>query len=155
MRDESSHQPVAIPPRSSCAKRTCDSSATTCRAAYLARGAPEFVVLRYDGIVARRESGREVAILGRQIGLGFAVMLGTVLLLALSPAVSGQPVEDVVDYDPAGAPYAAGELIVTYEEDAPVTAVEALPEEAGGEIEGHLPAIDARQIGRASCRERV
>jgi thermitase len=102
--------------------------------------------LRYDGIVARRDSHGDVAILGRRIGLVVAVLLGAVLLLALSPAARGQPVEGAVDYDPAGAPYAAGELIVTYEEEAPLGAFGSLAEEARGEIEGHLPAIDARLL---------
>ncbi len=68
------------------------------------------------------------------------------MLLALSPAARGQPVEVAVDYDPAGAPYAAGELIVTYEQEAPIDAVESLAKEARGKIEGHLPAIDARLL---------
>jgi Subtilase family len=102
--------------------------------------------LRYDGIVARRDPDRDVVILLRQIGLVLAVMLGAVLLLALSPAARGQSVEAAVDYDPAGAPYAAGELIVTHEEEVPLGTVESLAEEARGEIEGHLPTIDARLL---------
>jgi hypothetical protein len=102
--------------------------------------------LRYDGIVARRDPDRDVGILGRQIGLVLAVMLGAVVLLALSPAARGQTAEGVVDYDPSGTPFATGELIVTYEEEAPIHAVESLAEEARGEIEGHLPAIDARLL---------
>ncbi len=73
-------------------------------------------------------------------------MLGAVVLLVLSPAARGQPVEAAVDHDPAGTPYAAGELIVTYEEEAPIDAVGSLAEEARGEIKGHLPAIDARLL---------
>ena len=87
-----------------------------------------------------------IIIVGRQIGLVFAALLGAVVLLALSPAAPGQPVEAAVDYDPTGAPYAAGELIVTYEEEVPNGAVESLAEEARGEIKGHLPAIDARLL---------
>ena len=87
-----------------------------------------------------------MAILGRQIGLLFAALLGTVALLALSPVARGQSMEGAVDYGPAGAPYAAGELIVAYEEEAPVNAVESLEQEVGGEIEGQLPAIDARLL---------
>ena len=102
--------------------------------------------MRYDGIVAKPDSDRHVAILGRQIGLVFAALLGAVVLLVLSPAARGQPVEAAVDHDPAGAPYAAGELIVTYEEEAPIDAVGSLAEEARGEIKGNLPAIDARLL---------
>jgi len=53
-------------------------------------------------------------------------------------------VEGAVDHGPAGAPYAAGELIVTYEEEAPGRAVGSLDEEVGAKVEGDLPAIDAR-----------
>lgn len=48
-----------------------------------------------------------------------------------------------MDYGPAGAPYAAGELIVTYEEGASDGAVESLDEQVGAEVEGDLPRIDA------------
>ncbi len=92
--------------------------------------------MRYDGIVARRDPDRDVAILGRQASVVLAVVLGAMVLL--TPAARGEPVEAAVDYDPAGAPYAAGELIVTYEEGTPLDAVGALAEEASGEIEGHL-----------------
>ena len=83
-------------------------------------------------------------VLERQIGLILAALLGAVVLLA--PAARGQSAVIAVDYSPSGAPYAAGELIVTYEEDAPVNAVESLEERARGEIEGQLPAIDARLL---------
>ena len=82
-------------------------------------------------------------VLERQLGLILAALLGAVLLLAFSPAARGQTAETAVDYGPSGAPYAAGELIVTYEEEAPLNAVESLAEEARGEVEGQLPAIDA------------
>jgi thermitase len=59
-----------------------------------------------------------------------------------SPAVRGEPVA-AVDRSPAGAPYAAGELVVTYEEGASERAVETLDEEAGAEVEENLPALDA------------
>ncbi|MDQ3792818.1 MAG: S8 family peptidase, partial [Actinomycetota bacterium] len=49
-----------------------------------------------------------------------------------------------MDHAPAGAPYVAGELIVTYEEQASEGAVESLDEEVGAEVEEKLPEIDAR-----------
>jgi thermitase len=61
-----------------------------------------------------------------------------------SPAVRGEPV--AVDHTPAGAPYAAGELVVTYREGASERAVETLDEEAGAEVEENLPALDARLL---------
>ncbi len=49
-----------------------------------------------------------------------------------------------MDRSPAGAPYAAGELIVTYEEGVPDNAVETLDEEA--KVEENLPEIDAQLL---------
>ena len=83
-------------------------------------------------------------ILGRHIGVLLASLLAAAALLTLPPAAGGQAVEGAVDHGPAGAPYAAGELIVTFEEEASDGAVESLDEEAGGEVAGKLPAIDAR-----------
>jgi thermitase len=88
--------------------------------------------------------GGDVAILKRQAGVVFVSLLGALALLAFSPAAWGQSAEGAVDHGPAGAPYAAGELIVTYEEEAPDKAVESLDEEAGAEVEEDLPTIDAR-----------
>jgi thermitase len=65
-------------------------------------------------------------------------------LLAFSAAARGEPA--AVDWSQAGAPYVAGELIVTYEEAAPDRAVETLDEEAGAEVEEDLPALDARLL---------
>ena len=83
-------------------------------------------------------------ILERRVGIVFVSLLGALALLAFSPIAWGQSAEGAVDYGPAGAPYAAGELIVTYEEEASDNAVESLDEEAGAEVEEDLPAIDAR-----------
>jgi thermitase len=71
-------------------------------------------------------------------------LLGALALLAFSPAAWGQSAEGAVDQGPAGAPYAAGELIVTYKEEAPNSVVESLDEEVGAEVEGVLPTLDAR-----------
>ena len=49
-----------------------------------------------------------------------------------------------MDHGPGGAPYAAGELLVTYEEQASDAAVESLDEEVGAEVGETLPQIDAR-----------
>jgi hypothetical protein len=59
-----------------------------------------------------------------------------------------------VDHGPSGAPYAAGELIVTYEEEAPINAVESLDEEAGAEVEGDLPAITLASSSSPKLRTR-
>ena len=78
----------------------------------------------------------------RQIGVLLVSLLAS--LLAFSAAARGEPA--AVDRSQAGAPYVAGELIVTYEEAASDRAVETLDEEAGAEVEEDLPALDARLL---------
>src|SRR5215217_3887039 len=62
------------------------------------------------------------------MGVLFASLLAAAVLLVLSPAARGESI--AVDRSPAGAPYIAGELVVTYEEGASERAVETLDEEA-------------------------
>lgn len=76
------------------------------------------------------------------MGVLFASLLGAALLLLLSSTARAEPV--AVDRSPAGAPYAAGELVVTYEEAASDRAIESLDEEA--EVEDDLPELDARLL---------
>jgi thermitase len=85
-----------------------------------------------------------MAILLRQAGVVVASLFACALFLAFSPAARGEPAENAVDRSPSGAPYAAGELIVTYEERASESAVESLGEEVDAEVEERLPEIDAR-----------
>jgi thermitase len=87
-----------------------------------------------------------MAILVRQVGIVLASLFAAAALLVSSSAARGEPAENAVDHSPAGAPYAAGELIVTYEEGAPDDAVESLDEEVGAEVEENLPEIDARLL---------
>ena len=87
-----------------------------------------------------------MAVLVRQTGVVLASLLAAALVLVFSPAARAEPAEDAVDHGPTGAPYVAGELIVTYEERAPGDAVEALDEEVGAEVEENLPEIDARLL---------
>jgi thermitase len=85
-----------------------------------------------------------VAVLVRQTGFVLASLLAAALFLVFSPAARAEPADDPVDHGPSGAPYVAGELVVTYEERAPDAAVESLDEEVGAEVEEKLPEIDAR-----------
>jgi thermitase len=78
------------------------------------------------------------------MGVLFASLLGAALLLLLSSTARAEPV--AVDRSPAGAPYAAGELVVTYEEAASDRAVESLDENADAEVEEDLPELDARLL---------
>jgi thermitase len=82
----------------------------------------------------------------RQAGVVLISLFAAVAPLAFSSAVWGEPAENAVDHTPAGAPYVAGELIVTYEEEAPDNAVESLDEEVGAEVEENLPEIDAQLL---------
>jgi thermitase len=87
-----------------------------------------------------------MVVLARQIGILFASLLGAVALLVLSPATRSDPAIGLVDHGPAGAPYVAGELIVTYEQDLPEGGVESLEEEAEAKVKGKLPAIDTQLL---------
>ena len=87
-----------------------------------------------------------MVIIGRQVGVIFVSLLGAAALLAFSTAAQGEPPDGLVDRGPGGAPYAAGELIVTYEEGAPERVVESLGRETRAEVEGELPSVDARLL---------
>ena len=87
-----------------------------------------------------------MAIIVRQVGVVLASLFAAAALLVFSSAARSEPAENAVDRSPTGAPYAAGELIVTYEEGAPDSAVESLDEEVGAEVEEDLPEIDARLL---------
>lgn len=60
----------------------------------------------------------------------------------MSSTAWGQPAEGATDEDPSGVPYAAGELIVTYEERTPESEEEAVERESGGEVEEEIPQIE-------------
>ena len=90
--------------------------------------------------------------LARHMGVFFASLLAATLLLMFSAVARGEPVGVAVDRSPAGAPYAAGELVVTYKEAASDRAVETLDEEAGAEVEQDLPELDARLLAFPEVR---
>lgn len=82
-----------------------------------------------------------------QAGVLLAALLGAVTLLVLASAARGQAsAADAVDEDSAGAPYAAGELIVTYKEDVSETKVGQIEAEAGADVEKEIPEIDAQVL---------
>lgn len=86
-------------------------------------------------------------VLRRQAGVFLAALLGAAVLLILSSSARRQaPAEDVIDEDPAGAPYAAGELIVTYKEDVSNKKVGEIKEEAEADVEEKIPEIDAQVL---------
>jgi thermitase len=97
-------------------------------------------------MVARRDIWGDMAVLVRQAGVVLISLFAAVAPLAFTSAVWGEPAENAVDHGPAGAPYVAGELIVTYEEGAPDNAVESLDEEVGAEVKENVPEIDAQLL---------
>lgn len=57
------------------------------------------------------------------------------------------------DKDPRGAPYAAGELIVRYEEGAPAQAPDEVPQESGGRVSEEIPELDIQVIAFPEIKE--
>ncbi|MGI8910396.1 MAG: S8 family serine peptidase, partial [Rubrobacteraceae bacterium] len=84
--------------------------------------------------------------LARQtIILTLAAMMA-VALLAFSSKVWGQPAEDAIDEDSGNAPYAAGELIITYKPEAPGESVNGVGQRFEARVEDTVPEIDARLL---------
>lgn len=87
-----------------------------------------------------------MAVLARQVGIILVTLLATSALLAFTPVAWGQSPEEVIDEDSAGAPYAAGELIVTYEDDVSNTEADVAVQEKGAEVEEDLSGLDATLV---------
>jgi thermitase len=68
------------------------------------------------------------------------------LSLSFATAARGEVGEHVVDVGANGTPYAAGELLVTYRDDASQSAVSTVDEEVDGEVEETIPELDAALI---------
>lgn len=83
---------------------------------------------------------------GRRIGVVLVALLGASALLSLSSMAQGETSGNAVDKDSAGAPYAAGELIVVYKESASDRAVQSVDGEAGARTKDDLPALHAKLI---------
>jgi thermitase len=85
------------------------------------------------------------------------------LLLALAAAcvfvflgargASGQSEGVEIDADPDGAPYVAGELIVTYEKSIPESPVARVTEEVESAVEADLELVDAQLLGFPEVKE--
>lgn len=107
---------------------------------------------------------------GRSVRVLLVALLGVVLLVVFSTSAWGQPQEDVerpkpqpqraaasslkeTDKDPRGAPYAAGELIVRYEEAAPAQAPDEVPQESGGRVSEEIPELDIQVIAFPEIKE--
>ena len=66
--------------------------------------------------------------------------------MVLAPVSGADPVEQKLDKSPQGAPYAAGELIVTYKPGAPRRAVEASDNKVAAKTEEKVPEIRIRLL---------
>lgn len=82
----------------------------------------------------------------RQLGAVLVSLLAATALLAFSTATRSEPPENIVEEGPGNAQYAAGELIVTYKDEAPEQEIESLDEEVGAEIEENLSEVDAKVL---------
>ncbi|CAN5694016.1 hypothetical protein BH24ACT22_BH24ACT22_21830 [soil metagenome] len=73
-------------------------------------------------------------------------LIAATALLILSSSAWGQPATDAIDESPAGGRYAAGELLVTYKEDASESEVDSVEQEADAEVEEEIPEIDTQLL---------
>lgn len=93
---------------------------------------------------------RELDLIGgwrRGFDARFAVLLAVLAILLLMPgSASEAQTAEVVDEDPSGAPYVAGELVVTYEPEVSDRASAEVPPEAGASVEEELPALGAELL---------
>ena len=87
-----------------------------------------------------------MAVSVRQSGVLLVSLLAGVALLLASSVARGETPGNAVDEDGSGAPYAAGELLVTYKEDAPQNASESLDVEAEPEVEETLPELGVQVV---------
>lgn len=82
-------------------------------------------------------------------------MLIALLLLWFSPDARGVTAEPEVDKDPSGAPYAAGELLVTYEPGATERDVDEAVEESDARVEEELPTPDAQLLSFPEAQDET
>ncbi|MGI8538802.1 MAG: S8 family serine peptidase [Rubrobacteraceae bacterium] len=73
-----------------------------------------------------------------------AISVACFLIFLTARGASGQPGEGAVDTDAEGAPYTAGELIVSYEEGASPAA--RIASSAEGTVAEELPSVDAQLL---------
>lgn len=92
-------------------------------------------------------------VLKRQTVVILATLVFALSLLLFSASARSQPAEDALDEDSGGARYAAGELIVVYEEEAARNrvssvnrALSTVEEASGVEVSENLSEIDAQVL---------
>jgi thermitase len=110
-------------------------------------------------MLARRQNlpEGEKMVLKRQTFVFLATLIPALVLLAFSSSVRSQTPEVLLDEDSKGAPYAAGELIVSYEEGAETTSsggtldavsgvLSSVEGADGASVETDIPILDAKVI---------
>lgn len=90
-------------------------------------------------------------VVGARFRMVLAAALGALLVLWSAPGASGDTPK--VDEAPDGTPYVAGELLITYEEDAPPRVTEDLPREVAGEVADELPVADTQVVEFPEVKE--
>ncbi len=97
-------------------------------------------------------------VLKRQTFVILATLIPALALLVFSASVRSQPTEDLLDGDPSGTPYVAGELIVSYEEGAEAASssgrtldsvdrvLSSVEGSDGASVEQEIPLLDAKVI---------
>lgn len=115
--------------------------------------------------------GQKVVCPGRSMGVMLAALFGALAFIALSTSAWGQEREDrerprpepqrmatqgvgKTDEDPWGNRYAAGELIVRYEDAAKEQVRDEVPEESGGRTEKEIPELDAELVSFPAIEEK-
>ena len=83
-----------------------------------------------------------------------ATLVAPVLLWS-SPRARGAAARPEVDEDPSCAPYAAGELLVTYEPAASEQDVDEAVEESDARVEEELPAPDAQLLSFPEAQDQT
>ena len=102
--------------------------------------------------------GNEARILQHTHMVAVAVLVALLIVLLMvlsSPHARGASAEPQVDNDPSGAPYAAGELLVTYEGEASEQDVDEAIEESDARVEEELPAPDAQLLSFPEARDET
>ncbi|CAN5824960.1 S8 family peptidase [soil metagenome] len=73
-------------------------------------------------------------------------LICAVALLIFASSASGQVAGAEIDEDATGAPYAAGELLVTYKENASARDMQSVEQVAGADVEKAIPEIDTQLV---------
>lgn len=82
----------------------------------------------------------------RQTYVLILALISAMALLIFSSSARGQRAGDEIDEDASGAPYVAGELLVTYKENAFGKEVASAGREIGAEVEKEIPEINTQLL---------